>query len=188
MPFEFKKTPLPGVILLEPKIFKDDRGFFAEVYKNDGFSENGITCQFVQDNISRSTKGALRGLHYQLQKPQAKLVMVTRGSVFDVAVDIRRGSPTFGQWFGQVLSDENHFQLFIPAGFAHGFCVLSDEADFMYKCSDYYDPSSERGILWSDAGLNIEWPLDCAPVLSPKDMQYPCLADAAEQELPIYRE
>jgi dTDP-4-dehydrorhamnose 3,5-epimerase len=185
MPFEFKKTTLPDVILLQPKIFKDDRGYFAEIYQNNGFKENGIHCEFVQDNFSRSAKGALRGLHYQLQRPQAKLVMVTRGTVFDVAVDIRRDSPTFGQWVGQILSDENHFQLFIPAGFAHGFCVLSEEADFIYKCSDYYDPASERGILWSDKELNIHWPLESAPMLSAKDMTYPCLADVAEQELPL---
>lgn len=187
MPFTFKKLDIPDVILIEPKLFKDDRGYFAEIYKDDGFKENGITSQFVQDNISRSNKGTLRGLHYQLHKPQAKLVSVIRGAVFDVAVDIRRDSPTFGQWFGQVLSDENHLQLFIPEGFAHGFCVLSEEADFMYKCSDYYDPASERGILWSDTQLNIDWPLDCKPILSSKDMKYPSLADAAEQELPVYK-
>ena len=140
---------------------------------------------FVQDNWSRSVKGTLRGLHYQLPNPQDKLVWAVRGEIYDVAVDIRRGSPTFGQWVGAVLSDANHYQFFIPAGFAHGFCVMSDEADFMYKCSANYSPKDEKGILWSDPALAIPWPIQ-APILSKRDMALKPLAEMAAEDLPVY--
>jgi dTDP-4-dehydrorhamnose 3,5-epimerase len=168
------RTEIPDVLLLEPKVFGDARGFFFESYNGRAFREaTGIEPTFVQDNHSRSARGVLRGLHYQLKQPQGKLVRVVRGSVFDVAVDIRRSSPTFGQWTGAVLSEENHRQLWVPAGFAHGFLVLSEFADFLYKTTDYYAPEHERCIAWDDAGLGIAWPFAEhgieAPVLSAKD-------------------
>ena len=176
---------LPEVKLIVPDVFGDSRGFFQETFKAERYREAGIDATFVQDNWSRSVKGTLRGLHYQLPNPQDKLVWVVRGEIYDVAVDIRRGSPTFGQWAGAVLSDANHHQFFIPAGFAHGFCVLSDEADFMYKCSDYYSPRDEKGILWSDPALGIPWPLE-APILSARDKALKPLADMAVADLPVY--
>lgn len=166
-----KSTELEGVLILEPRVFGDERGFFMESFNQRVFDAAvGRHIEFVQDNHSRSTKGVLRGLHYQLQQAQGKLVRVTRGSVFDVAVDIRRSSPTFGQWVGVELSESNHRQLWIPAGFAHGFLVTSDSADFLYKASDYYAPAHERSILWSDPDVGIEWPA-CAgtPTVSAKD-------------------
>lgn len=180
------ETELPDVILIEPKVFDDQRGFFMETYQATRYREAGIPEGFVQDNHSRSRKGVLRGLHYQLEQPQGKLVWVTRGEVFDVAVDVRRGSPTFGRWVGAVLNDHNHCQLFVPAGFAHGFCVLSEEVDFVYKCTDYYHPQSEQGILWNDPDIGIEWPaLDV--IVSNKDAANPRLAEQAPNKLPVYQ-
>lgn len=178
-------TSLPGVLIIEPKTFPDQRGFFYESYHAARYHELGIDTLFVQDNLSRSRKGTLRGLHYQLVNPQAKLVSVIRGAVFDVAVDIRRGSPTFGQWFGVELTDSNHLQLYIPAGFAHGFSVLSDEVDFFYKCSDYYNPQSEYGVLWSDAAIGIDWRIS-TPVLSQKDQAFLPLHRIASECLPVW--
>lgn len=159
--------PLSGLLIIQPKIFNDERGYFYEVFQQERYKEIGIP-PFVQDNFSRSTQNVLRGLHYQLPNPQGKLVYVTRGHVFDVAVDIRKSSSTFGQWFGIHLTDENHTQLYIPPGYAHGFCVLSAVADFNYKCTDYYLPQAEKGLLYNDPHLNITWPVD-KPLLSPKD-------------------
>ena len=162
-------TTIPDVLILEPKIFGDSRGFFFESYNEKAFREaTGVTAHFVQDNHSRSARGVLRGLHYQLEQPQGKLVRCTQGEVFDVAVDIRRDSPTFGQWVGEILSEENKRQLWIPPGLAHGFLVLSESADFLYKTTEYYAPQHERSILWNDPDLAIEWPLN-SPLLSAKD-------------------
>ena len=179
------KTPLIGLVLIEPKVFTDQRGFFLETYSQQRYQEASIACEFIQDNISRSSLRVLRGLHYQLQHPQAKLVTVTKGRIFDVAVDIRRGSPTFGQWYGIELSDENHRQLFIPAGFAHGFSVLSETADFSYKCNDYYHPEDEKGIAWNDSDLAINWQIK-NPILTDKDTKYSFLRDVLEKDLPVY--
>ena len=169
---------IPDVKLIKPRVFPDDRGFFMQTYHEKQYREAGIDVRFVQDNRSRSTQGVLRGLHYQLKNPQDKLVSVIRGEVFDVAVDIRRGSPTFGKWVGAVLSEENHHQLFVPKGFAHGFCVLSDEVDFIYKCSNFYTPGDEYGIIWNDSNLGIEWPVVVEPIISDKDSGLPPFADA----------
>jgi dTDP-4-dehydrorhamnose 3,5-epimerase len=163
------KTKLDGCVIIEPKVFGDERGFFLETFQAERYtSEAGITLPFVQDNHSRSSKSVLRGLHFQKTKPQGKLVRVVRGQVYDVAVDIRKGSLTYGQWEGLILSEENKTQLWVPPGFAHGFVVLSDTADFEYKCTDYYDPSDEGSILWNDPDLDISWPVE-SPVLSNKD-------------------
>jgi dTDP-4-dehydrorhamnose 3,5-epimerase len=164
-------TAIPDVLLIEPKIFGDARGFFFESFNQKSFNEaTGLDVNFVQDNHSRSAKGVLRGLHYQVQQPQGKLVRVVRGAVFDVAVDIRRASATFGQWVGFELSEENHRQLWVPAGFAHGFLVLSESADFLYKTTDYYAPQFERCIAWNDPDIDVAWPLsDASPTLSAKD-------------------
>ena len=178
-------TELPGVLLLEPKVFGDARGFFMETWQEARYREAGMPARFVQDNHSRSRRGVLRGLHYQMAQPQGKLVWVTRGAVFDVAADIRRGSPTFGRWYGCVLDDVDHRQLYIPPGFAHGFCVLSEEADFFYKCTDYYHPPSERGIAWDDPAIGIEWPLR-EVALSSKDQGNPRLAAQVPENLPVY--
>ena len=180
-------TSLPGVMVIEPSVFGDDRGFFMETWRADAYEDAGIKFPFVQDNHSRSTKGVLRGLHFQLEHPQGKLVGVSRGSVFDVAVDVRTGSPTFGQWYGTELSDENHRQLWIPPGFAHGFCVLSDVADFQYKCTDYYCKECEGGIAWNDPGIGIDWPM-AAPLLSAKDQVYLPLAETKASALPVYEQ
>ena len=155
-----KITPsrIPEVLLIEPEVFGDSRGFFMESWHAQKFAEHGLAVNFVQDNHSRSSRGVLRGLHYQLEQPQGKLVRVVCGSVFDVAVDIRRGSPTFGQWVGVELSGDNHRLLYVPPGFAHGFCVLSESADFLYKCTDYYAPQYEHGIRWNDPEIGIDWP------------------------------
>nr|MCU0890415.1 dTDP-4-dehydrorhamnose 3,5-epimerase [Sandarakinorhabdus sp.] len=152
------ETPLPGVLLIEPRVFGDARGFFLESWNRQSFAEAGLDMDFVQDNHSRSSRGVLRGLHYQLHNPQGKLVRVTQGAVFDVAVDIRRASPHFGRWVGYELSADNHRMLWIPPGFAHGFLVLSDTADFLYKCTTLYDPPSDRGIRWDDPAIGIDWP------------------------------
>ncbi|HEX7985227.1 MAG TPA: dTDP-4-dehydrorhamnose 3,5-epimerase [Duganella sp.] len=163
-------TPLEGLLVLEPRVFGDERGFFYESYNARQFAEaTGVTAGFVQDNHSRSRRGVLRGLHYQIQQPQGKLVRVTAGAVFDVAVDIRKASPTFGQWYGVELSAENMRQMWIPAGFAHGFVVTSDNAEFLYKTTDYWAPEHERAILWNDPAIGIVWPLDVTPTLSAKD-------------------
>jgi dTDP-4-dehydrorhamnose 3,5-epimerase len=172
-------TPLDGVLVLEPRVFGDDRGYFFESFNARKFAElTGVTLPFVQDNHSRSAKGVLRGLHYQIEQAQGKLVRVTEGSVFDVAVDLRKSSPTFGQWFGTELSAENKRQLWIPAGFAHGFVVTSDVASFLYKTTDYWAPEHERAVLWNDPAIGIDWPLDGAPQLSGKDVAAALLADA----------
>ena len=165
------RLAIPEVVLIEPKVFGDARGFFFESFNQKAFNEaTGTNHQFVQDNHSRSAKGVLRGLHYQIQQPQGKLVRVVRGAVFDVAVDIRKSSPTFGRGVGAELSEDNQHQLWVPPGFAHGFLVLSDLADFLYKTTDYYAPQYERSILWNDSDLNIDWPIG-EPILSNKDRQ-----------------
>ena len=172
-------TTIPDVIILEPKVFGDSRGFFFESFNQQAFNKaTGLDVQFVQDNHSRSTKGVLRGLHYQIQQPQGKLVRVTQGSVFDVVVDIRQSSATFGQWKGVELNADNHRQLWIPAGFAHGFVVLSESADFLYKTTDYYAPEFERCIAWNDPVIGIDWHYDGEPQLSGKDQQGVSLKDA----------
>ena len=166
------KTGIPDVLIFEPKIFQDGRGFFQESYNKKNFENlTGLDVEFVQDNHSRSEKGVLRGLHYQIKQPQGKLVRVVRGAVFDVAVDIRKTSPTFGQWVGVELSEDNHRQLWVPTGFAHGFLVLSETADFLYKTTDYYAPEHERSILWKDPTIGIEWPIEREPRLSSKDRE-----------------
>ncbi|WP_172199998.1 dTDP-4-dehydrorhamnose 3,5-epimerase [Niveibacterium sp. COAC-50] len=172
-------TALPEVLILEPKVFGDSRGFFMESFNANTFREaTGLDVQFVQDNHSRSTRGVLRGLHYQLQQPQGKLVRVPRGRVFDVAVDMRRSSPNFGKWVGVELSEDNHRQLWIPAGFAHGFVVLSDSADFLYKTTDYYAPAHERCLKWNDTTVCVQWPPEgIEPSLSAKDQLGKPLAD-----------
>ena len=163
------RLAIPDVVLIEPKVFGDARGFFFESFNQKAFNEaTGTQHEFVQDNHSRSAKGVLRGLHYQIKQPQGKLVRVVRGAVFDVAVDIRKGSPTFGQWVGEELSEDNHRQLWVPPGFAHGFVVLSDAAEFLYKTTDYYAPQFERCIMWNDPTLDIDWPTQL-PILSDKD-------------------
>jgi dTDP-4-dehydrorhamnose 3,5-epimerase len=179
-------TNLSGVLIIEPKVFGDARGFFFESYHAQKYQTIGIELPFVQDNMSRSSKGVLRGLHYQLKHPQGKLVSVISGEVFDVVVDIRVGSPTFGKWFGLILNDKEHKQLYVPPGFAHGFCVLSEEVNFHYKCTDYYRPEDEQGILWNDPTIGIKWPLDIEPNLSAKDQKYPCLADIPQDLLPAF--
>ena len=178
---------IPDVKLIKPRVFPDDRGFFMQTYHEKQYREAGIDVRFVQDNRSRSTQGVLRGLHYQLKNPQDKLVSVIRGEVFDVSVDIRRGSPTFGKWVGAVLSEENHHQLFVPKGFAHGFCVLSDEVDFVYKCSDFYTPGDEYGIHWNDPDIGIDWPLENV-ILAAKDQDAPLLKDVSADNLSVYGE
>jgi len=175
---------IPDVKLIKPRRFPDERGFFQQTYHADQYAAAGIDAVFVQDNWSHSSRGVLRGLHYQFEHAQAKLVSVVRGEVFDVAVDMRRDSPTFGKWVGQTLSAENGHQLFVPKGFAHGFMVLSETADFFYKCSDYYAPGDEYGVLWNDSCIGIEWPLDIEPVVSDKDRVLPRLADAKYFQAP----
>lgn len=173
------KTPIPDLLILEPKVFGDARGFFFESYNENAFhSATGLRPNFVQDNHSRSAKGVLRGLHYQIQQPQGKLVRVTEGEVFDVAVDIRKSSPTFGQWFGAHLSAESRRMMWVPAGFAHGFLVLSEFAEFLYKTTDFYAPEHERSITWNDPAIGVQWPLQGAPLLSAKDQQASLIKDA----------
>lgn len=174
MTYTSHSTKLPGVLILEPRIYGDARGFFHESYSRKDFAEaSGCDVDFVQDNHSRSGRGVLRGLHYQLVRPQGKLVRVTSGEVFDVAVDMRRGSPDFGKWTGVMLSADNHLLLWIPPGFAHGFMVLSESADFLYKTTDYWYPEHERSVLWNDASLGIVWPQNIVPQLSGKDAAAP---------------
>ena len=178
MVFTFKKLQISEVILVTSQSFIDQRGFFLESFKDSEFSTNGINTKFVQDNFSHSTHGVLRGLHYQKNpKAQAKFVTALRGKIFDVAVDIRKNSPTFGQWVGEILSDENHKSLYIPEGFAHGFSVLSEEADVFYKVNNEYSPENERGVLWNDPQINIKWPID-TPILHDKDSVLPLLQNA----------
>jgi dTDP-4-dehydrorhamnose 3,5-epimerase len=179
------QTALPGVVIIEPKVFGDHRGFFLETYAEERYREAGIPERFVQANHSRSRRGVLRGLHYQLIQPQGKLVSVSRGRVFDVAVDVRVGSPTFGQWASCILDDETHRQMYVPPGFAHGFAVLSEEADFLYQCTDYYHPQSEAGIAYNDPDLAIDWP-DLEYTLSEKDLKNPWLKHQAAELLPIF--
>jgi dTDP-4-dehydrorhamnose 3,5-epimerase len=176
---EFVPTALPDVILIKPKVFDDPRGFFMEIYREDRFIANGISQQFVQENHSASSRGVLRGLHYQLRQTQGKLVRAIVGEIYDVAVDIRRSSPTFGQWVGIILSAENKYQLWVPEGFAHGFYVMSERAEVVYKVTDYYAPEWERSILWNDPQIGIQWPLNgIDPILSQKDAAGKPLADA----------
>ena len=178
------ETPLPGVLVIEPRVFRDDRGFFLESFNAERFADHDLPTLFRQDNHSHSLKGVLRGLHYQLRRPQGKLVSVISGRVFDVAVDIRRGSPTFGQWYGEVLDADHPRYLWIPPGFAHGFCTLTDSADFVYKCTDVYVGDDDRGVLWSDPAIGIDWPIS-NPLLSDKDKRMPLLSTATN-DLPEY--
>ena len=177
---DFESTEIPDVVLIKPKVFGDHRGFFMETWHEKVFAEAGINERFVQDNHSKSSQGILRGLHYQLQQPQGKLVRVISGVVYDVAVDIRQGSPTFGQWVGELLSEENKYMLWVPPGFAHGFYVISESAEFVYKCSDFYAPEYGRAIRWNDPELIIDCPLGemGVPSLSAKDENAPFLKDA----------
>ncbi|OOH89335.1 dTDP-4-dehydrorhamnose 3,5-epimerase [Pasteurellaceae bacterium 15-036681] len=163
-------TKIPDVKLLEPQVFGDERGFFMETFRDEWFKQNVANRTFVQENHSKSVKGVLRGLHYQTENTQGKLVRVVSGAVFDVAVDMRKSSPTFGQWVGEVLSAENKRQLWVPEGFAHGFYVMTDEAEFVYKCTDYYNPKAEHSLIWNDKTVGIEWPLEGEPSLSAKDL------------------
>lgn len=174
---ELIKTTIDGVLLVKPKIFGDARGYFVETWQKERYEDCGIALPFVQDNHSESSKGILRGLHFQKKHPQGKLVMVSYGEVFDVAVDIRENSPTFGKWYGAILNQENQNQLWIPPGLAHGFVVLSDFAHFHYKCTDYYHPNDEGSIRWNDPDLGIDWPIDFEPVLSDKDSKAPWFKD-----------
>ncbi|HRU04654.1 MAG TPA: dTDP-4-dehydrorhamnose 3,5-epimerase [Candidatus Brocadiia bacterium] len=181
---KIEPTALPDVLLIRPQVFGDERGFFMETFHEAKMAAQGLRERFVQDNLSRSVKGALRGLHFQNPRGQGKLVRVVAGAVFDVAVDVRRGSPTFGRWVAQELSAENKLALYVPPGFAHGFCVLSESADFFYKCTDFYAPEHEHGILWNDPDIGIAWPVR-DPILSAKDSRYPRLASLGD-ELPCY--
>ena len=171
--FEFIKNEIEGLVVIKPTVFGDDRGFFMETFHKDEFAAAGITREFVQDNHSKSSKGVLRGLHFQTENTQGKLVRVIKGEVFDVAVDCRPGSQTFGQWYGVTLSEENKVQFYVPEGFAHGFLVLSDEAEFVYKCTDIYNPKAEGGIPYNDETIGVQWPeLDCEIKLSEKDKKH----------------
>ncbi len=180
-----KETKLSGVLILEPKVFSDDRGYFLETWNNTRYEQASIPGPFVQDNISFSKKGILRGLHFQYPQSQGKLIQVLSGEVVDVVVDIRVGSPTYGQWFGEVLSESNHRQIYVPPGFAHGYCVTSETALFSYKCTDFYNPATEHGIIWNDPDIGIEWPI-AEPVLSPKDVVYPRLKDLRPENVPQF--
>jgi dTDP-4-dehydrorhamnose 3,5-epimerase len=179
------QTALPGAVVLEPQVFGDARGFFYESYNEAKYREAGIAARFVQSNVSRSARGVLRGLHYQWPNPQGKLVSVLEGEVYDVAVDIRRGSPTFGRWAGVMLTADNHRHFWIPEGFAHGFCVLSEFATFSYQCTALYDREGDAGIRWDDADIGIDWPVS-APLLSDKDTRAPFLKDVPAERLPAY--
>jgi dTDP-4-dehydrorhamnose 3,5-epimerase len=182
---KIEETAIPGVKLCVPDVFPDSRGFFMETFHRDRYAEAGIAGPFLQDNYSHSRRHVIRGLHYQLEHAQAKLVQVIRGEIFDVVVDVRRGSPAFGTWEGYRLSSDNRRQLYVPVGLAHGFCVLSDAADVVYKCTEIYYPKGERGLLWSDPGIGIEWPVP-EPHLSERDTRHPCLGDIPEADLPVY--
>jgi dTDP-4-dehydrorhamnose 3,5-epimerase len=172
-----RETDLPGVLIVEPRVFRDERGWFMETFNDAAFAQYGLPTEFAQDNHSFSVRGVIRGLHYQLDPPQGKLVRCTRGSIFDVAVDIRRGSPTFGKWTGVELSTDNHLMLWVPAGFAHGFAALTDEADVLYKCTTRWNPQGERCIVWNDPGIGIEWPA-VDPIVSTRDAAAPPLEQA----------
>jgi dTDP-4-dehydrorhamnose 3,5-epimerase len=185
MPLKIAPTSLPDVLLAEPQVFEDSRGFFLETFHAPKYREVGIERPFVQDNWSYSRRGVLRGLHYQLHNAQDKLVFVTIGEIHDVAVDIRIGSPTFGQWFSTRLSGRNKRQIYVPRGFAHGFCVLSQEAHVNYKCTDIYTPGDEYGVRWDDPALGIDWPIS-DPLLSNKDQRYDCLNQIPRAQLPVY--
>jgi dTDP-4-dehydrorhamnose 3,5-epimerase len=184
-PLQRLETTLPGVCEIRPNAYQDARGFFIETYHQAKFAELGITTSFVQDNHSRSMKNTLRGLHYQLQHPQAKLCHVVEGEALDVAVDIRAGSPTFGKWTSVLLSAREHNQIYIPAGFAHGFLALTDPVQFLYKCGDFYDPQDEHGIIWNDPDVDIRWGV-ANPLISEKDSRYPRLVDVPREFLPRY--
>lgn len=183
---EIFETTLPGVLLIKPRVFEDPRGFFMETYRADALAAAGVRETFVQDNHSRSSCGVLRGLHYQLRHPQAKLCRVVRGEVLDIALDIRVGSPLFGKWVGALLSAENRHALYVPKGFAHGFVVRSETADFLYKCSDYYDAADDCGVLWNDPALGVDWDTP-VPILSAKDQRNLPLAQIPRERLPIYQ-
>ncbi len=176
--FTFTKTEIDGVVIIEPKVFGDNRGYFMETYNEADFKNAGLNYKFVQDNQSKSRKGVLRGLHFQKTHQQAKLVRVIQGEVFDVAVDLRKDSPTYGKWVGVLLSDKNQKMFMIPRGFAHGFVVLSDTAEFVYKCDEFYHPEDEGGILWNDKDIGIDWPFDGEVILSEKDMKHKTLKDS----------
>ena len=180
------KTSIEGVLIFEPSVFGDERGFFMEAWVRDRYRDAGMDVEFVQDNVSSSSRGVLRGLHYQNPQSQGKLVQVLKGEVLDVAVDIRVGSPTFGRVETCLLSGENHRQFYVPTGFAHGFCVLSETALFLYKCTEFYSAQTEGGVLWSDPDLGIDWPV-ADPILSEKDSKLPHLKDIPEENLPVYR-
>jgi len=177
---------IPTVVVIEPDVYSDDRGYFFETFQRERFLQYDLTTTFVQDNVSFSKHNVLRGLHYQLRRAQGKLVYAVYGEIYDVAVDIRRGSSTFGKWFGITLSSDNHRMLYVPAGFAHGFCVLSDVAAVVYKCTDYYTPIDEYGILWNDKTFGIDWPVK-KPILSAKDGDFPKFKDIPEEKLPVIR-
>ena len=179
------ETSLPGCVVVEPAVFGDDRGFFFETWNAERYGQQGLPTKFVQSNVSSSSRGVLRGLHYQWPNPQGKLVSVLEGEVYDVAVDIRRGSPTFGQWAAVILSAENKRQFWIPEGFAHGFAVLSERAIFSYLCTAQYDKAADAGVRWNDPAIGIDWPVS-APLLSAKDEAAPLLADIAPERLPVY--
>jgi dTDP-4-dehydrorhamnose 3,5-epimerase len=181
---EIETTAINGVLVIKPDIYRDNRGFFMETYNEQRYRSAGIHARFVQDNVSRSARGILRGLHFQKSRPQAKLVQVLLGDIFDVAVDVRPGSATFGKWVGKSLSGENGIQMFIPEGFAHGFCVLSQTAYFSYKCSDFYAPEDEGGVLWSDPDIGIDWPIG-DPILSNRDRLFSPLRDLDKNGLPV---
>ena len=181
------KTRLPGCVVIEPAVFGDERGCFYETWNAERFAEYGLPTRFVQSNVSTSSRGVLRGLHYQWPRPQGKLVTVLEGEVYDVAVDIRRGSPSFGQWAAAVLSADNKRQFWIPEGFAHGFAVLSERAVFSYLCTEVYVREADAGVRWNDAGIAVDWPV-ADPILSPKDESAPCLGQIAPERLPVYRE
>ena len=183
---KIEQTPLSGVLVVHPDVFGDHRGYFQESWNQRKYAELGLEVDFVQDNLSFSKRGILRGLHFQNPRPQGKLVQALQGEVFDVAVDIRKGSPTFGQWFGMVLSVENHLQMYVPEGFAHGFCVLSETALFAYKCTEFYNPQSEHSLRFDDPDIGIEWPLDEIPSLSAKDKDAKQLNDFPQDLLPVF--
>lgn len=175
--FKFIETGFDGLWVIEPEVFGDERGFFMESYKKTEFVEKGITTEFVQDNHSRSQKGVLRALHFQKEYPQGKLIRVARGKAWDVAVDLRKSSATYGKWYGVELSDENKKMFYLPPGFAHGFVALEDQTDFLYKCTEIYRPEDEAGIIWNDSDLDIKWPIDFEPILSEKDKSFPKFKD-----------
>ncbi|MFH0813761.1 MAG: dTDP-4-dehydrorhamnose 3,5-epimerase [Pseudomonadota bacterium] len=186
MPLKIIGTALPDILLIEPEVYEDPRGFFLETYHQKKYADAGIHPNFVQDNYSHSKRNTLRGLHYQLRYPQAKLVYVITGEIFAGVVDIRRGSPTFGQWVGPQLTAETTLQILVPEGFAHGFCVLSDTADVIYKCTDFYVPDDDYGIFWADPVIRIEWPVKI-PLLSMKDKKNQKLTELGEDFLPVYK-